>query len=308
MGMPGAGKSSVAEEFVARGYQRLNRDERGGALADLVTALDRELTQGQRDFVLDNTYANRAARNEVIECAWQHSVPVRCVQLATSIADAQINAVTRLIGVHGSLPTPEELRALGRKDARYFGPEAQFRYERQLEPPASDEGFVSIEERPFVRRNPDFTERAVFFEYDGVLCMSAAGDDVALDPADVELPPGRRAVLERYRAEGWLLFAIAWRPQLAREKTTTTDVQACFAKTRELLGVDIDFAFCPHPPGPPICWCRKPLPGLVLEFGLGHKIALEGSIMVGRAPLDRTLAERLGLEYHDHSEFFADDY
>ena len=36
MGIPGAGKSHVAEEYVARGYVRLNRDERGGTLRELV--------------------------------------------------------------------------------------------------------------------------------------------------------------------------------------------------------------------------------------------------------------------------------
>ncbi len=35
MGIPGAGKSRVADEHVARGYLRLNRDERGGSLADI---------------------------------------------------------------------------------------------------------------------------------------------------------------------------------------------------------------------------------------------------------------------------------
>ena len=37
MGVPGAGKSRRAEEFVAHGYLRLNRDERGGSLASSVT-------------------------------------------------------------------------------------------------------------------------------------------------------------------------------------------------------------------------------------------------------------------------------
>jgi aryl-alcohol dehydrogenase-like predicted oxidoreductase len=36
MGLPGAGKSTIAESFVARGYERLNRDERGGSLAALL--------------------------------------------------------------------------------------------------------------------------------------------------------------------------------------------------------------------------------------------------------------------------------
>jgi aryl-alcohol dehydrogenase-like predicted oxidoreductase len=309
MGMPGAGKSTVAQEFTARGYERLNRDELGGRLSDLVASLEIGLEQGKREWVLDNTYASRAARNEVIECAWQHGVPVRCVQLTTSVPDAQINAVNRLLELQGTLPSPEELRAKGKTDARYFGPDAQFRYERQVEPPSLDEGFVSIEERAFERRpNPRLTRRAVLFEYDGVLCTSASGQEVALVPDDVLVPPGRAALLQRYRQEEWLMLAIAWRPQLTARSITMYEVQACFTRTRELLGVDIQFAFCPHPAGPPVCWCRKPLPGLPLEFAHHHDVALGQSILVGRAPLDRTLAERLGLQYQDYADFFREDY
>ena len=48
MGIPGAGKSRVAGEHVARGYLRLNRDERGGSLADIADALDEALASGSR--------------------------------------------------------------------------------------------------------------------------------------------------------------------------------------------------------------------------------------------------------------------
>ena len=65
MGIPGAGKSRIAEEYVARGYLRLNRDERGGSLRDLADALDEELAAGARRIVLDNTYLTRAARSYV---------------------------------------------------------------------------------------------------------------------------------------------------------------------------------------------------------------------------------------------------
>ena len=41
MGLPGAGKSTVAESFVARGYARVNRDTAGGSLSDLLPELDR---------------------------------------------------------------------------------------------------------------------------------------------------------------------------------------------------------------------------------------------------------------------------
>ena len=47
MGIPGAGKSRVAEEYVARGYLRLNRDERGGSLRELAEALDEALVVGR---------------------------------------------------------------------------------------------------------------------------------------------------------------------------------------------------------------------------------------------------------------------
>ena len=41
MGLPGAGKSTAARAFVEQGYARLNRDEDGGSLRDLLPALDR---------------------------------------------------------------------------------------------------------------------------------------------------------------------------------------------------------------------------------------------------------------------------
>jgi hypothetical protein len=300
MGMPGAGKSTVAQEYVAHGFLRLNRDETGGRLSDLVRDLDAGLAAGQHAWVLDNTYAARAARNEVIECAWKHNLPVRCVFLDTTLADAQINAVTRLIDAHGRLPSPEELRANGKTDHRYFGPDAQFRYERQLEPPVMEEGFRDIERREFVRRvQPELTRRAVILEYDDVLCTSASGAPAVLDAEDVVIPAQRRALLAHYAAQGWALFALAWRPDAESNQVLTL-----FERTRQLLGLDIDIAYCPHPAGPPVCWCRKPLPGLVLEFVQRQQVVLSQSIMVGRSPADRTLAERLGLTYHDAAEFF----
>src|SRR4051794_11291822 len=69
MGIPGAGKSRVAAEHVARGYLRLNRDERGGTLGELAGALDEALAAGVRRVVLDNTYLTRAARSYVVESA-----------------------------------------------------------------------------------------------------------------------------------------------------------------------------------------------------------------------------------------------
>jgi hypothetical protein len=136
--------------------------------------------------------------------------------------------------------------------------------------------------------------------------VSARGGPVALEPGDVAVPDGRRAVLARLAAEGWTLLAIAWRPQIAAGDTDDARVRQCFERASVLLGVAIDIAHCPHPPGPPVCWCRKPLPGLMLALAFRHGIALERSLYVGRSPADRTLARRLGMTYHEAASFFAD--
>ena len=300
MGMPAAGKSGIARALEAEGYRRLNRDARGGTLASLVGALDEGLATGVRRWVLDNTYPSRSSRNEVIECAWKHGVPVRCIHLTTTIADAQVNAITRLLELHGTLPTPEELRDRGKSDPRYFGPDAQFRYERAVEPPSQDEGYSRLEEREFVRRQtPGADRRAVVLEYDDVLVRSAAGDDPALRSEHVLISDEVRHALHRLHGGGWLLFAHAWRPQIARGELAAAEVHASFARVRALLGVEIALAFCPHDAGPPICWCRKPLPGSILEFALPRGVSLGQSVYIGRAAADETLAHRLGMTYVD---------
>ena len=85
MGIPGSGKSRVAKEYVARGYLRLNRDERGGSLRELADALDEALSSGARRVVLDNTYLTRAARSYVIETASRHRI-ANAVHLARHAA------------------------------------------------------------------------------------------------------------------------------------------------------------------------------------------------------------------------------
>jgi aryl-alcohol dehydrogenase-like predicted oxidoreductase len=69
MGIPGAGKSHVADEYVERGYVRLNRDERGGTLRALLLPLEEELASPAARIVLDNTYLTRASRSYVLDAA-----------------------------------------------------------------------------------------------------------------------------------------------------------------------------------------------------------------------------------------------
>ena len=306
MGLPGAGKSTLAADLVGQGYERLNRDEEGGRLADLLPLLRSRLASGQRRVVLDNTYGSRASRNAVIEAAWAEGVPARCLWLQTSLEDAQVNAVQRMVARYGRLLGPEEMKAASRSDPGAFPPRVLYRHLREQEPPDVSEGFTRVDTVPFRRRTPGGRERrALVFWYDGVVRTSRAGARSPVSPDDIELLPGRREAIDRCRAEGWLLFGLSWRPDVAAGRATAEDVRAVDTHTEALLGGGIESLHCPHGDGPAVCWCRKPMPGLGVLLVEDHGIDPGRSVSVGRDTADKTFARVLGLSYREAEEFFS---
>jgi histidinol phosphatase-like enzyme len=305
MGLPGAGKSRLAATLVDRGYARLNRDEAGGSLASLIPPLEHGIAQGGTRFVLDNTYLTRDGRMPVVEVAHRHGFAARCTWVTTSLEEAQVNAVWRLVSRYGRLPTPEDLRSLARDDPAAIGPGALFRCQRALEPPQASEGFSSIEAVAFRReRDPSLTARAVICWCDGVLSRSRSGRRAPCSADDVEVLPGRRAVLRRYEADGWRILGLAWRPEIAQGAARPDEVAAAFGQIRDLLGTDMEIAHCPHDAGPPVCWCRKPLPGLGVLLVLRHRLDPARTVYVGAGPQDRVFARRLGFTFAEAATFF----
>jgi histidinol phosphatase-like enzyme len=71
------------------------------------------------------------------------------------------------------------------------------------------------------------------------------------------------------------------------------------------LGVQIEIEICPHPAGPPACWCRKPLPGLGVVFIERHALDAEACIYLGHGSQDPGFARRLGFQFVDANELFA---
>ena len=306
MGLPGAGKSTVAGTLETRGYARLNRDEAGGSLNAMLPALDRTILSGSTRIVLDNTYVSRKSRGAVIQAARGHGLPVRCVWVSTSIEDAQVNAVTRIVSRYGRLLGPEEMRQAVRDDVAAFGPAVQFRYQRELEPPDPSEGFSRIDTVPFERRlDPSFVNRAVIVWIDGVLQRSRSGRRTPLDPDDLDVKVERGAVLRRYEDDGWKVLGLSWLPEIAEEAMTVGGAEAVFARLRDRLDVAIEIEYCPHGGGPPVCWCRKPLPGLGVVFQHRHRLDPAQCIYVGSGPQDPGFARRLGFQYRDAAEFFG---
>lgn len=307
MGLPGAGKSTAAEELTGRGYLRLNRDAAGGTLRGLVPALDRALASGASHIVLDNTYASRASRAAVIQAASAHGARVRCVWLSTSMPDAQVNAATRIVERYGRLLDVDELAAEHRRDPAALLPTALFRYQRELEPPDVAEGFERVDVVPFERR-PDASKvnRAVIVWCDGILLGSRSGHRVPVAADDVVVNPERAVTLRGYAQQGFLLLGLSWQPEVAEGTRTAADVRAVFARMNELLGVALEVEYCSHAAGPPQCWCRKPLPGLGVLLIHRHQLRSSSCLYVGDRSQDAAYASRFGFDYRPAGAFFDD--
>ncbi len=274
MGIPGAGKTRFAGRYTARGYVRLNRDERRGRLRELADTLDEKLAAGARRFVLDNTYLTRAARSYVIEAASRHQVPTTCVWLDTSLSHAQVNLVERLLDRFGTLPTPEDLRGLARREAGLLLPASQMRALRELEPPSIDEGLAGVDVIGFTREQPLGRTRA------GVFIAAAA----LRDPGWEQTPTGRDV------ASPHLIFD--WSPGGALDA-----LEPLVARLAAEVPGPVQSGLCPHAAGPPTCWCRPPLPGLPLAFARSHELDPSRCALIGTRPADRALAATLGAEY-----------
>lgn len=275
MGVPGSGKSRAAQDYVARGYERLNRDAEGGTLKKIARLLDERLAAGATRVVLDNTYVTRASRYEVARIASAHGATLRCVHLETPLVDAQINAITRMLERFGRVLEPEELDALAHTDAAALAPHAIFRMQRELEPPAADEGFASIERVVFTRSHAQGGGPGTF------VALPVLGDAAAVSSRLTAL------------SDASPVLVYAWQPTAATSELAA--LRTAIEQFAATTGRVIELAVCAHPGGRPICWCRPPLPGLLLSFAHRHRIDLQQSTLWGVSKTDAAMARALGM-------------
>lgn len=273
MGIPGAGKTDLADVYARRGFLRLNRDLRGGTLKELAAGLESSLRDGALNVVLDNTYLSRAARSHVIDAAAQHGRLSRCIWLDTPVDQAQVNLVMRMLDRFGELPSPEALLAVARAEPGLMLPTSFLRTVRELEPPTTDEGWDALDRVSFSRRQDELTAGAVFVAAE-VLTQ----------------PDWRNAVQHTDPSRPHLVFD--W-----REGGAPPDLDDVAASLRAVVDGLVDVAVCPHPGGPPSCWCRPPLPGLPLAFAHRHQLNPARSVLVGLTATHRRLSAAIGARY-----------
>jgi hypothetical protein len=208
------------------------------------------------------------------------------VWLTTSLEDAQVNAVTRLVEKYGRLPDEAELAVFRKTDVNAFPPTVLFRYQRELEPPDESEGFSRIDRVTFERRpNPDHVNGAVIAWID-----DPARLDAVIPRLDVVVPHPKAGATSR-------LLVFSWQPSIADGARSRADVEAAFAAAIARTGLPIEFDCCPHGAGPPRCWCRKPLPGLGVAAIHRHRLDPGRCLYIGDGSLDPGFARKLGFQF-----------
>jgi len=305
IGYPAAGKTFLARSFECIGYHRLNRDEVGGKLDGLVDHLDqRYKLNGVKKFVMDNTYSTVLSRKAVIDWARENKFDVDCKWIDLDVGDALYNASKRMIDRYGRLLNPEEIKTS--KEIGNYPPVVIYKFRKSFEVPTPKEGFHHIRKIKFKRKmdKAKYKNKAVILDYDGTLRTTKSGEVYPKSPADIELLPNGKEILKKYQDDGFLLLGVSNQASIAKKELTTNQAKECFDKTNELLGLKIDYRFCPHRSYPQVCYCRKPMPGFGVEFIERYKLNPSRCIMVGDMKSDNTFADRCGFRYIPAKQFF----
>lgn len=306
-GMPAGGKTTVTKRFVEQGYTRLNRDTLGGKVNDLIAPMQAALRAG-KNVVMDNLYATKASRAEVLKAAKDIGVEVHFVLMDTSLEDAQFNACCRMMERCGKILHPEEHKLAPYKDDPNLFPVAVlYKYRKEFEKPSVAEGFTSVKTEKFVRVYPDdWVNEVVIFDFDGTLRNHVGDEKYPTSPGQVRAIKNRGVRLKRLQGIGMLLLGASNQSGIAKGKLTAADAEACFLETTKQLGVEFkEILYCPHKVPPITCYCRKPGVGMAVALIWKYKLDPRKCTYVGDMTTDKTFAQRAGFKYMDHVEFFS---
>lgn len=321
MGFPCAGKSTLVKQYEADGYTRVNRDDEGGTLKQLNAKVEDMIVSGIKEFVLDNTYGTKEVRKDVIDLAKRHGLSVKCVWLKTSIEDSMFNSCYRILKkILQDKMTVEGIVFADETVTEVLGPDwakiekssdvipaiALFTYRKAFEEPTMDEGFSEIEVVVFKREiGAEYKNKALILDYDDTLRETKNGDKFPISPDNIVALPNRTKVLKQYLKDGYILLGVSNQSGVGKGTFSKEDAEACFDKTNELLGIDIEYQYCPHNSFPLRCYCRKPQPGLGVYFIEKYKLNPSECIFVGDQTSDKTFAKRCGFKFEKADKFFG---
>lgn len=305
IGCQASGKSTLSKKYIEKGYHHLNRDKEGGKIIDLMPKLE-SLIKNNKNVVLDNTFPTVDSRSVFIEVCRRNNVPINCIHVNTSIEDAQINALHRMYERYGKIFFDKEQLKEVKKDPNMFPVNVFFRYRKEFQKPSLDEGFNKLDTVKFSRKPYKYTKKAIVLDFDDTLREVVGGSfKYPVKKSEVSILNGRKQKLQNALKDGYILLGASNQSGIAKNHLTHESAIECFDHTCDLLGVKIEYKYCPHNVPPVDCYCRKPQSGMLVHFIETHKLNPADCIFVGDATSDKTAATRVGMQYQTPKEFFG---
>jgi len=303
MGLPCAGKTAYAFSDRFSGFDYISPEAMNATVVGTIghnimrNELRRLIYYGQ-SFVVDDCNHTRAARSVYVNLVKERfanereSIPeterflIECHYLRASSKDCWGNAKQR------------QRRGGERINKRKF-----IECRRGLEEPQRSEGFDFVVDIPFFRAvTTRFTNKAVFFGFDGVVRYSKGYHSYPKSLKEVRVFDGVGSVLRRYYKEGYKLIGLCRQSAVGTKDLGEYVARACMLETVRKLKVPVDdILLCPHMLSQS-CMCY---PSLIGNAVIHHGIDLSHSILVGVSSVEMEIAAQLGLgRYMHRTDFF----
>jgi HAD superfamily hydrolase (TIGR01662 family) len=152
-----------------------------------------------------------------------------------------------------------------------------------------------------------YTNKALILDFDDTLRFSIGPNKWPEKPDQVRLLPNRIQRLKEYQSLGYMLLGASNQSSISKG-LPEVDAIACYDETLRLLGINIEYIYCPHRSSPVSCYCRKPMPGMGVYWIVKHKLKADDCIMVGDAQSDKDFADKCGFNFYSADDFFSPEW
>jgi D-glycero-D-manno-heptose 1,7-bisphosphate phosphatase len=139
--------------------------------------------------------------------------------------------------------------------------------------------------------------KGVFLDRDGVINQKPAAGDYVTRWEDFQILPGVTEGIGQLNRAGFRVIVVTNQRCIAKGLITVVELELMHERMLHFLaqaGATINaIYYCPHETEP-VCQCRKPAPGMLLEAAREHGIDLGASWMIGDSESDIKAGKNAG--------------